>query len=102
LIVSLPILPQLGINPILGLVVAGVIGVLSGQLPDRIEPSKNDPQHRRFFHSFVFLGFLLYLNYVAIVNYSFLWSLILTMGYISYLALDATTSDSLPILGLDL
>ena len=83
------------------------IGAFLGRLPDMIEPSLGNTNHRKFFHSVAVLSLL-----EIGVNKLYRWEpqdntekllrgLLLLGGaaYLSHLALDALTSRSLPLLG---
>ena len=83
------------------------IGAFFGKLPDIVEPSLGNPNHRQFFHSVTALGLL-----GVGVHKLYRWEpqdnvervlrgLLLFGGaaYLSHLALDAMTSRSLPLLG---
>ena len=83
------------------------IGAFLGRLPDMIEPSTGNPNHRQFFHSVVVLG-LLGTGMHKIYHWEpqdniekLLRGLPLLGGaaYLSHLALDALTSRSLPLVG---
>ena len=83
------------------------IGAFLGRLPDMIEPSVGNPNHRQFFHSVVALGLLgtgmhkIY-HWEPQDNTDKLLRGLLLLGsaaYLSHLALDALTSRSLPLLG---
>jgi len=83
------------------------IGAFLGRLPDMIEPSLRNPNHRQFFHSMIALSLLgtgmhkLYHWYPQDSIERLLRGLLLLGGaaYLSHLALDALTSKSLPLLG---
>ena len=83
------------------------IGAFLGRLPDMIEPSLGNPNHRQFSHSVAVLGLLgtgMYKLYHRDPQDEFeklLRGLLLLGGaaYLSHLALDALTSKSLPLLG---
>ncbi len=83
------------------------IGAFLGKLPDMIEPSLGNPNHRQFFHSVAVLGLLgtgmhkLY-RWDPQDNVEGLLRGLLLLGgaaYLSHLALDAMTSRSLPLIG---
>ncbi len=83
------------------------IGAFLGRLPDMIEPSLGNPNHRQFFHSVAVLGLLgtgihkLY-RWDPQDNIDKLLRGLLLLGgaaYLSHLALDSLSSESLPILG---
>ncbi|ANO50823.1 metal-dependent hydrolase [Woeseia oceani] len=86
---------------------AAPIGAFLGKLPDMLEPSFRNPNHRQFFHSVAVLGFLgvgmhkLYRWHPQDDSKKLLRALLLIGGaaYLSHLALDAMTSRSLPLLG---
>lgn len=86
---------------------AGAIGALCTNLPDWLEPATS-PNHRKFFHSIVFAT-----GVVVAFKKAWYWEpetglerclrvvvLAGMAGYLTHLALDATTKRSLPILGL--
>jgi len=85
---------------------AGLLAALCGTLPDILEPATH-PNHRQFCHSWVFMALLggglhkLYqwqpdtpwqevLRWVGLVGGG---------SYLVHLAMDSTTSKSLPLLG---
>jgi len=83
------------------------LDIFAGRLPDLIEPSLNNPNHRQFFHSLVFAC-----GIIVAVKHLYLWEpqtpqeklcrwvlLIMAGGYLSHLALDSSTPKSLPVLG---
>ena len=83
------------------------IGAFLGRLPDMIEPSLGNPNHRQFFHSVAVFG-LLGTGIYKLYHWDpqdnldrVLRGLLLLGGaaYLSHLALDALTSKSLPLLG---
>lgn len=89
-------------SPVLG----AIIGAFAGKLPDILEPALN-PNHRQFFHSITFVGMLGYVlkktydwkpedNFEKVIR---LMALCAGVGYLSHLALDATTPKSLPLVG---
>ena len=83
------------------------LGAFLGRLPDMIEPSLGNPNHRQFFHSVVVLSLLgagVYKVYHwdPQSNLDKMLRGILLLGgaaYLSHLALDALTAKSLPIIG---
>lgn len=94
--------PPENLSELFALLIAGGTGA---RLPDLIEPASN-PNHRAFFHSAVVLTAAVYCAYR-------LWQwepeddaekilkwlgLGLTIGYVSHLALDATTPKSIPLI----
>jgi inner membrane protein len=87
--------------------VAIALGAFLGRLPDMIEPSLGNPNHRQFFHSAAILGLLgigihkLYNRDPQSELDKLIRGLLLLAGsaYISHLVLDSLTSRSLPILG---
>jgi inner membrane protein len=86
--------------------VAASGGFAFGTLPDLIEPAFRNPNHRKFYHSVLFamtLGAALYQVYEwKPENDSdrFFRGLMLVMGsaYLVHLAMDATTTKSLPLI----
>ena len=83
------------------------LGAFLGRLPDMIEPSLGNPNHRQFFHSIVTLS-LLGTGVYKVYHWDpqdnldrVLRGLLLLGGaaYLSHLALDALTAKSLPIIG---
>tara|TARA_R110002072_G_scaffold209067_2_gene366515 strand:+ start:4385 stop:4753 length:369 start_codon:yes stop_codon:yes gene_type:complete len=83
------------------------IGAFLGRLPDMIEPSLRNPNHRQFFHSVTVLGLMgagmhkLY-HWDPQDKFDKLLRGLLLIGggaYLSHLALDALTSKSLPLIG---
>ncbi len=83
------------------------IGAFLGRLPDMIEPSLGNPNHRQFFHSVATLclmgaGMYKLYHWDPQDNFDKLLRGLLLIGggaYLSHLALDALTSKSLPLLG---
>ena len=84
----------------------GGIGALFGTLPDILEPA-NHPNHRQFFHGVFFAAVLGYVWYRL-----YQWkpeepwqvsarmiALIAIGAYMIHLAMDSTTSKSLPVVG---
>ena len=87
-------------------VVGGVAGAAFTCLPDVLEPATS-PNHRQFFHSLLFAG-LLVGGLVKLHRWEaesssdrFLRGLgmIAISAYLIHLALDATTTKSLPLMG---
>jgi len=84
-----------------------LIGAFLGRLPDKIEPSVGNPNHRQFFHSVVALGLLgtgmhkIYHREPRDNTDKLLRGLLLlgSAVYLSHLALDVLTSRSLPLPG---
>jgi membrane-bound metal-dependent hydrolase YbcI (DUF457 family) len=87
-------------NPVTG----AFIGQIAGRLPDILEPATS-PNHRSFFHSWLFLGIL---GFGLFITYKWkpqskwekafrLFILIIGGAYVSHLALDSLTKRSLPI-----
>lgn len=83
------------------------IGAVLGRLPDMIEPSLGNPNHRQFFHSVAMLG-LLGTGMYKLYHWNpqdnlekILRGLLLLGGaaYLSHLTLDSLTSRSLPLVG---
>ncbi len=90
------------IAPIAG----GLVATTFTQLPDILEPATS-PNHRQFFHSVLFAGLLIAV-FLKLRNWKTedeAEKLLKGVGevaiaaYLIHLALDATTSKSLPILG---
>ena len=90
-------------NPLLAI----GVGVFFGKLPDILEPALNNPHHRQFCHSVVFLMAVGYGmkkaydwkpkdNVEALMRGAVLFA---GAGYVSHLLLDAMTPRSLPIVG---
>ncbi len=87
-------------------VMAGTFATVLASLPDWIEPATN-PHHRQFFHSVVFAGGIAYGLKRAYQwqpesdGEKFLRHFLLIAGgaYLIHLALDASTSRSLPLIG---
>jgi inner membrane protein len=86
--------------------VGGLAGSVLTCLPDCLEPALH-PNHRQFFHSLIFAG-LLMAAFVKLRDWqpekpeSTLWrnvGMLAIGGYLTHLALDATTAKSLPLLG---
>lgn len=84
----------------------GGLGALLGTLPDILEPADH-PNHRQFFHGLAFAAVLSYSGYKL-----YKWKpeepwqevvrmvgLIAIGAYLIHLAMDATTSKSLPVIG---
>lgn len=97
--------PELKFNwgKLLLFVFAGVgIGLVTGILPDRIEPATN-PNHRGFFHSY-FLSLLMFIGLLKTLDNNQLNPAIKVLtfsaiaGYCSHLALDGATPKSLPMI----
>lgn len=88
------------------LAIAVPIGRFAGRLPDLIEPSLNNPNHRQFFHSLVFasgVGVAMRSVYkwkpLSQEGKGLRWALMLLgAGYLSHLVLDFRTPRSLPII----
>ena len=86
---------------------AGCVGgACFGTLPDLIEPASN-PHHRQFFHSLVFAGVVVYCS-VKLYKWEAetpeekvlkVVGLLACGAYLVHLAMDATTSRSLPLVG---
>jgi membrane-bound metal-dependent hydrolase YbcI (DUF457 family) len=87
-------------------IAGGGLGTLFGTLPDILEPADH-PNHRQFFHSFVFAGAL---GYTGFKLYKWKpeepWQEIVRMigliaigAYLIHLAMDSTTPRSLPVVG---
>lgn len=96
---------QNGENTAKPLAYAAFAGVC-GTLPDLLEPALH-PNHRQFFHSYGFAGFLVYGMYQLHQkwqphdeNEKLLKKLILIAGgaYLIHLAMDTTTPRSLPLI----
>ncbi len=93
--------PEWLANPISG----ALVGSFAGRIPDLIEPATS-PNHRQFFHSWMFLGLLGYgLKEVydwqpddKLLKVLRSTALIVGAGYLSHLVLDALTKRSLPII----
>ena len=83
------------------------VGAFMGKVPDIIEPSLGNPNHRQFFHSIAALGLVsagTYRLYHWEPQDDFENSLrvLLLIGgaaYLSHLALDALTKKALPLIG---
>lgn len=84
----------------------GGLAAMFGTLPDMVEPAYH-PNHRQFFHSLLFAALL---GYVAYKLYQWkpeepwqvgvrMLALIAIGAYLVHLAMDATTSKSLPVVG---
>jgi membrane-bound metal-dependent hydrolase YbcI (DUF457 family) len=76
---------------------------LGAIIPDILEPA-NNPQHRSFFHSTVFLGFMVYCYQQINVHPTLqeqpgLKKILsgIVFGYITHLLLDSKTPASLPL-----
>ena len=86
--------------------VALACGALLGKLPDVIEPA-NNPHHRQFFHSWVFLSALSgamkgvwdMKPETEVGRLARAAGLIVGGAYISHLMADAVTPRSLPLIG---
>ena len=84
---------------------AGLATVLTN-LPDVIEPALH-PNHRQFFHSFLFAGTVAWAGYQAYkwvpeTPFEEALRFVLMVGagaYLVHLALDARTAKSLPLVG---
>jgi len=85
-----------------GIVVAPLLGIFGGYIPDLLEPAMN-PNHRGSFHSVTLLAILVYVEYkitttdkLTTEQKSLLLSLI--TAYQSHLLADSTTKKGLPII----
>lgn len=87
------------------IVLGCLIGGFTGLLPDMIESSKRrGPNHRRFFHSWIFLlalfgvGYAVYLGKIPAISPSGAWLVVLPAiaGYASHLLTDFPTKKGLP------
>jgi membrane-bound metal-dependent hydrolase YbcI (DUF457 family) len=83
----------------LGIFAAG--GAVIAAWPDILEPAKNNPNHRDFFHSVVFGGAVLY---GAVGKHSQKWhpdarfaAASIALSYLSHLYLDSGTTKGLPL-----
>lgn len=99
----------------INVVASSGVGLATGRLPDIIEPSFRNPNHRKFFHSYTF-GALLFLGGIFIWNKIKerrkerdrtgaeislqeigLWIILITIGaYLLHLLMDAFTKKGLP------
>lgn len=93
---------QATLTPLAG----GLAASILTKLPDLLEPATS-PNHRQFFHSLAFAG-LLVAGFMKLRDWEtkdateeFLKTLgkLAIAGYLIHLALDATTSKSLPLIG---
>ena len=83
----------------------GALATKLGSIPDWIEPATS-PNHRQFFHSFVFLGMVTYGGYKLYQwkpkenwQKTLKWvGLVAAIGYGTHLLMDASTQRSLPII----
>ena len=88
-------------------VLTATTATLFAKLPDILEPSLKNPNHRQFCHSFAVLagigyGFKKAYEWQPKSNIEKLLRLVAlsaTAGYASHLLLDATTPKSLPLIG---
>lgn len=86
--------------------VDGLVASVATGLPDKLEPAVN-PNHRQFFHSLFFAGVVGYGTYKAwqwepTDDWQKLARWVLLIGgaaYLTHLALDFTTTKSLPVFG---
>ncbi len=84
----------------------GGLGAILGTLPDVLEPADH-PNHRQFFHSFLFAAVLGYLGYKLYKwNPEEPWQkaarmlgLIAISAYLIHLSMDFVTPKSLPLVG---
>jgi inner membrane protein len=93
---------ELTLKPLAG----SLLAALATNLPDILEPATN-PNHRQFFHSFVFAGAIGYGLKMAhdwqpedkLEELLRFGVLVAGYAYLTHLALDAMTAKSLPLLG---
>ena len=83
-------------------VASGLVAVAGGLAPDLIEPA-NNPNHRRLFHSLAAGTALIQGNNQVQANdrvpdSAKLILILLVVGYVSHLLVDALTSKGLPVL----
>ena len=88
------------------LLIAPLLGSISGKLPDYIEPALH-PNHLQFFHSITFAG-LITVGLIKCYQWKpeepfekLIRGLVLLggMGYLSHLICDSTTPKGLPLVG---
>ncbi len=84
------------------LIISAAVGGQFGLLPDILEPARrNNWRHRKFFHSYALLIFLLWAIYQTETNLELHdmvrhFFTVAAAGYLSHLLLDSTTPAGLP------
>jgi len=94
---------QKTIKPLIGGAFAGMLG----SLPDKLEPSLGNPNHRQFFHSLTLAGVIGYYgwetwNWQTQNEWEEVLKVLILAGcgaYLSHLIADAFTPRSLPFMG---
>lgn len=92
---------------LLELTISVPLGKLGGRLPDILEPSLNNPNHRQFFHSLAFMfgaGVIMKKLFewepYSMEGKAMRWGLLIVgAAYMSHLLLDSSTPKSLPLFG---